>query len=72
MARMRTEGCAVDLNQASVEDLATLRLVGRERAERIIGYREEHGPFKNWDDLKRVPGVSEGTIQDMKNSGACL
>jgi competence protein ComEA len=47
----------VNINTASAKELQKLEGVGRAVAERIVGYREEHGPFKRGEDLKKVEGV---------------
>lgn len=62
----------INLNTASMEELSHLRMVGRNRAQDIINYRNEHGPFRSWDDLDNVPGFSKGMIEDIKKSGATL
>jgi len=66
------QGKHVNLNHISVEKLSKLPMVGRERAESIINYRTEHGPFKSWDDLRKIPGFVEGMIEDLKQGGATL
>ena len=47
----------VNINTASAKELQKLEGVGRAVAERIVTYREEHGPFKRGEDLKKVEGV---------------
>jgi uncharacterized protein len=47
----------VDLNTASVELLARVSGLGPKLAGSIIRYREENGPFRSREDLKRVPGL---------------
>jgi competence protein ComEA len=47
----------VNINTASAKELQKLEGVGRAVAERIVSYREEHGPFKRGEDLKKVEGV---------------
>ena len=49
----------LDLNRATVEELMTLPGVGEVLAERIVAYREEHGPFAALQDVANVPGISE-------------
>jgi DNA uptake protein ComE-like DNA-binding protein len=56
----------VDLNTASVDELAELPMVGRERAEVIAKAR----PFHSWEDVKQVPGLSAGMVDDLKSGGA--
>ena len=41
----------VNINKASLEELAQLKRVGPKYAERIINYREEHGGFKQVEDI---------------------
>lgn len=60
------ENRTVDLNTASIDQLAELPMVGRERAEAIAQAR----PFRSWEDVERVPGLSAGLIDDLKSGGA--
>lgn len=53
----------VDLNRADAAALETLPGVGPARADAIIGYREEHGPFTEPGDLRGVSGIGEVTFQ---------
>ena len=49
----------VNINTADVKGLMTLTGVNRKAAERIVAYRQAHGPFKKPEDIKRVDGVGE-------------
>ncbi len=52
------EGTRVSINSASAEDLArVMNGVGLKKAQAIVSYREEYGPFKTVEDLKQVPGM---------------
>ncbi|MDR0771234.1 MAG: helix-hairpin-helix domain-containing protein [Burkholderiales bacterium] len=53
---------AVDINTATKEELQTLSGVGPEKAQAIIDYRDQHGPFKSAQDLQKVKGFGEKTI----------
>ena len=33
--------------------------IGDTIAQRIVAYREQHGPFKNIDELKNVDGIGD-------------
>jgi|GEM_PF-5268857 len=57
----------VNINTASAEDLASLPGVGEVLAQRIIEYREKHGPFATIYDLTAVPGIGEGKLEAMKD-----
>ncbi len=62
----------VNINDADVEELAKLSMIGRKRAEDIVNFRDENGPFQSWEDLKEVPGIDDKMIKDLKESGATL
>ncbi|TDY02660.1 ComEA family DNA-binding protein [Thiohalophilus thiocyanatoxydans] len=51
----------VNINSATAAELsANINGVGQKKAEAIIKYREEHGPFKQIEDLMKVQGVGPG------------
>ena len=37
--------------------------VGLKKAQAIVSYREEYGPFKTIDDLKQVPGMGGALVE---------
>ena len=47
----------VNLNTATLEQLDTLDGVGPGIAQRILGYREQHGGFSRVEELGEVPGI---------------
>lgn len=56
----------IDINTAGKEALMTLKGIGESRAEAIIAYRKEHGPFKQIEDIMLVPGIKDGAFQKIK------
>ena len=52
----------VNINTAGSEELQTLPGIGEKRAEDIIAYREEHGPFRIVEDITDVSGIGEGIL----------
>lgn len=48
----------IDLNRAPAEELTLLPDVGPVRAQRIVEWRREHGPFTSFDQLTQVSGIS--------------
>jgi len=54
---------AVDLNTADAETLQQLPGIGPALAERIVADREANGPFADLEDLTRVSGIGEKTVQ---------
>ena len=57
----------VNINAASKADLMKLEGISAGVAQKIIAYREAHGPFKRAHDLEKVDGVSKGVLE--KNAG---
>lgn len=54
----------VDINTADAKTLAEgLNGIGMSKAEAIVAYREENGPFASVDDLAKVKGVGEKTVE---------
>jgi len=56
------QGEKVDINTADAETLRKLPGIGIKRAEDIVAYREEHGPFRIIEELTNVKGIGEGTL----------
>ena len=53
----------VDINTANAVELAeALNGVGLSKAEAIVAYREQHGPFKSADQLAEVKGIGLRTV----------
>lgn len=53
----------IDINTANEGQLAQLAKVGPKKAQEIIRYREANGPFKSVDDLAKVKGIGEKTVE---------
>jgi len=49
----------IDINTASAPDIERACGIDGVLAQRIIAYREEHGPFKDREDLDAVPGFAD-------------
>ena len=56
----------VHLNSASVADLDTLPGVGPVTAQKIVDYRQQHGPFTALDDLDAIPGIGPARIEQLR------
>jgi len=57
----------IDLNQAETWLLEALPGIGEVRAQAIVDYRDENGPFKRIEDLLRVKGIGQGTFEKIKD-----
>ena len=60
-------GQKVNINNADVATLCTLKGIGPQLAQRIKEFREQHGPFKQVEDLTEVRGVGETILEWNKN-----
>ena len=61
------EGEVIDLNTADVYELQRLPGIGEKRAQAIVDYREENGPFQSVEDLTRVSGIGEGILAGLRD-----
>jgi competence protein ComEA len=57
----------IDINRAEVWLLEALPGIGETRAQAIVDYRNENGPFKRIEDLLKVSGIGEGTFDKIKD-----
>ena len=64
------EGEVIDINSAPVEDLQRLPGIGEKRAQAIVAWREEHGPFQSVDELVQVSGIGEKLLAGLRDYGA--
>jgi competence protein ComEA len=54
----------VDINRASASELAAaLNGVGESKAQAIVDYRTQHGPFKSAEQLAQVRGIGLKTVE---------
>ncbi|MBY6203558.1 ComEA family DNA-binding protein [Halomonas denitrificans] len=64
-AALAADEAQVDVNTATAEQLAeTLVGVGTSKAEAIVAYREENGPFRHIDELVNVRGIGMATVDN--------
>ena len=61
------EGEVIDLNTAGVYDLQRLPGIGEKRAQAIVDYRTEHGPFRSVEELDNVEGIGEGILSGLRD-----
>lgn len=58
----------VNINTADKETLMNVKGIGEKRAEAIIVYREQNGPFKSVDDLASVQGIGQSIIDKNRDN----
>ena len=66
MAQKTDNTAKVNINTATVEVLQTLPGIGPTIAQRIVEYRQTHGPFQKVEDLLNVKGIGEKKLEKIK------
>jgi len=58
----------LNVNEATQVELESRLSLRRSQAAAVVRYRNENGPFKSIDDLKKVPGIDANAIEARKSS----
>lgn len=58
-----SEPVLIDVNAASAAELEQLPRVGPALAQRMVAWRERHGPFAGPEDLRHVRGIGPSTVR---------
>jgi competence protein ComEA len=58
---------AVNINTAPSEELQELPGIGPVLAERVVQYRQAHGPFTSVEQIKEVKGVGAVLFEKVKD-----
>ena len=53
----------VNINTATLEELQTIKGIGKKKAEAILQYRKEHGSFRTKEDLLQVKGIGKKALE---------
>ena len=57
----------VNINEADADTLATLKGIGKDRALKIIEFREQNGPFQKPEDIMKVKGIGQKIFEQNKD-----
>lgn len=57
----------ININTAGQAGLTQLPAIGPAKARAILDYRESNGPFRDVEDLIRVPGIGPATMRNLRS-----
>lgn len=57
----------VNINTANIEELQTLKGIGEARAQAIVDYRNQHGPYRSLKELGNIPRFPDKLIDQLRN-----
>ncbi|WP_020062225.1 helix-hairpin-helix domain-containing protein [Bacillus sp. 123MFChir2] len=57
----------IQINTATKDQIEKISGIGPRKAENIIKYREQHGPFQKVEDLLEIDGIGEKSLEKMKD-----
>lgn len=58
----------INVNTATLEELAAIPGLNADLAKAIVEYREEMGDFMSIDELADVPGMNKGALDQAKQN----
>ena len=64
----KSESEKININTADELELQKLSGIGEKKAADIVSYREENGSFQAIEDLTKVSGIGEKTLENLKDS----
>ena len=63
----QTDGGLVNLNTASADVLSTLPGIGPVKAQAIVSYRQQNGPFASIKEITAVDRIGSGTYEKIRD-----
>ncbi len=66
-ADVKADDGKVNINQAGAEELCTLPGIGASKAESIITYRTQNGPFQSIEDIKNISGIKDAVFEKIRD-----
>jgi competence ComEA-like helix-hairpin-helix protein len=66
LARPLLPGERIDLDRADVTEITRLPRVGPAFAQRIVAWRDQHGPFGSLARFDSVPGVGPKLVESLR------
>ena len=59
-------GGKVNINSATESDFENLPGIGPVLAQKIVDYRDQHGPFRSIQDLMKVSGIGQKKFDSLQ------
>ena len=56
----------ININSATADELTSVPGIGSVTAQRIVEYRRKYGKFYSINDLLKIKGISETTLDDIR------
>lgn len=60
-------GSLININRADLNQLVELSGIGEAKAQAIINYREENGLFQSKEELIKISGIGEKTLDNIRD-----
>ena len=57
----------VSLASATLEQLDALPGIGPVTAQKILDWRQTHGPLRSVDDLDAIPGIGPARVEQLRD-----
>src|SRR5262245_31083388 len=57
---------SVDVNAATEEEFVSVPGIGKSLARRIVEFRDKNGPFKQIEELMKVQGIGEKSLEKLR------
>jgi len=61
------KGAKVQMNSAPLEEIKAVLGFSVPEAQAIVEYRDRSGPYKEWRDVTKVPGVDVAKVESRKD-----
>lgn len=58
---------SININTATSEELQRIPHIGEAVAERVIEFRETHGPFRRTEQLMQIRGISDARYRAIRH-----
>lgn len=68
ITQSKKESDKVNINKATAEELDKVPGIGPVTAQKIIEYREKNGQFNSIDELKKVGGIGDKTLNKFRDN----